>query len=101
MKRVTKSRYRFGSFFLLLMLVVQTFLSAGCSEIAKELITGSNQTPLQKFNQQHGWGWDVRWTPGRKRVTNLVGQGTRPYAGDPRENATNFLRENSALFGLQ
>ena len=43
----------------------------------------------------------MRLSENRTRVTSLLGKGTKPYSGAPAHKASQFLRENHLLFGLE
>ena len=58
------------------------------------------KTPLEKFYEKHGRDWAITFSGRPLRVTGLVGNRTEPYSGKPSAMATQFLKENPELFGL-
>jgi len=58
------------------------------------------KTELEEFFKTNNRGWAVRLSSDRTRVTSLVGRRTKPYAGEPLEKATQFLKEHARLVGF-
>ena len=56
---------------------------------------------LAGFYKRNGRNWVVRWSDDGRRVTSLIGSGTRPYQGKPAEAARQFLNEWVQLFGVR
>lgn len=57
------------------------------------------ESASREFYESHGW--TVRLSDNSERVTSLVGGRSKPFAGAPVERASQFLRENQRLLGLE
>lgn len=55
----------------------------------------------EEFFGKHGRGWTVRLSDDGERVTRLVGRSNHTYTGATADKASQFLRENQHLFGLE
>ena len=58
-------------------------------------------TPSAAREVYKNQGWTVRLSDTGERVTSLVGGRSTPFAGTPAERASQFLRENQLLLGLE
>jgi M6 family metalloprotease-like protein len=56
---------------------------------------------VQQFTRKHGPGWTVRLSADKKRISSVVGMGTRSYGEKPEPAARAFLTENAQMFGLR
>lgn len=56
---------------------------------------------LQKFKEQAGNSWVVRWSKDGSRVKTLIGREAQPGKEKGAERARGFLSSNVALFGLK
>lgn len=59
------------------------------------------QSVEQQFLRRNGPGWRVRLSADGRRITSVVGLGTRSYGEQPEPAARSFLLENAQLFGLR
>ena len=80
----------------------------GCLALLPPVALGVDDPPaarsaslVQQFTRNHGAGWTVRLTEDGKRITAVIGLGSRSYGEQPEAAARAFLMEDATLFGLR
>lgn len=86
------------SAFLLLTLLLHA--GAACANVNQRRQQIRPRTPLEEFFQRFDRSWTIGLSSDRRRVANVVGNRTRPYAGEPRQKTLQFLSEHIQAFGL-
>src|SRR5688572_13814520 len=79
---------------VLALVAVTALLGSGCSEIFGETI----EVIAKRWDDD--FKGTKRWKDDKKRIISAVGRGTKAYRGSPRAMASEFLDDNSKLFGL-